>query len=331
MDDMKDLILVLGGAIFLIVIFHGCWLAWRKSRAPVVVKIESGLIPEDDEGIDHLRGELPSGGARVVGPEQVRMSFDAEALREPSAPEETAPEETAAAESAPAPIIPSRTADPAPIPRGAVPIIADRGPKADAAAQPEAAAPEPERSAARPPEAAALAAPEAVAEAPAAAATSAPIPESASQPAPEPAKAPAREGDMLILRLTASEEAPFAGEPLVEALRSRGLKYGEMNIFHRRDPQSAELWFSVANLVEPGHFDLAKLSEFVTPGLVFFLRLPGPGDPNAALQEMVEVASSMASELGGMLRDENMNPWNGPALARYHQRLAAFSGISRPR
>lgn len=306
MDDMKDLILVLGGAIFLIVIFHGCWLAWRKSRAPVVVKIANELIPEDDEGIDPLRGELPSGGARVVGPEQVPMRFDGEASHEPPAPEAADP-----GESALAPIVPSRTADLAPTAHGAAPIVAARG--AAAAAQPTAAAPEAKRSAAWELEAAAVAAPEpaAVAEV--------------------PAEAPAKEGDMLILRLTASGDQPFAGELLVEALRSRGLRYGEMKIFHRRDPQSADTWFSVANLVEPGHFDLAKLSEFVTPGLVFFLRLPGPEDPNAALQEMVEIASSMAREFGGMLRDENMDQWNRQALARYHQRVADFSGRSRPR
>ena len=312
MNDMQDLILIGGGAIILLVILHGCWLAWRRSREPVIVKIDNDLIPEDDEDTDLFRAELPSGGARVVGPEQTRMNFDPKADRDPAQTPPPGPPPAQGADAADR--VPASTAaSSAAASRRIEPIITAREPQAGAAPQEATASAEAEPAAA--PEPDLPAARELAGE------------KSGGEPSKgeQPADAPAKSSDLLVLRLTAPGQKTFVGEPLVEALRRRGLRYGEMDIFHRRDPQSQTVWFSVANLVEPGHFDLAKISEFATPGLIFFLKLPGPEDPQAALKDMIEIASSLASELGGELRDENMNLWSGQAQAQYRRRAAAFS------
>ena len=316
MNDMQDLILIGGGAIILLVILHGCWLAWRRSREPVIVKIDNDLIPEDDEDTDLFRAELPSGGARIVGPEQTRMNFDPKADRDPAQtpPSDSSPAQGAnAADRAPASSAASPSADSAAASRRIEPIITAREPQAGTAPQEAAASAEAEPAAASEPDL------------PAARELAGEKPGGEPSKGEPPAHAPAKDSDLLVLRLTAPGQKTFVGEPLVEALRRRGLRYGEMDIFHRRDPQSQTVWFSVANLVEPGHFNLAKISEFVTPGLIFFLKLPGPEDPQAALKDMIEIASSLASELGGELRDENMNLWSGQSQAQYRRRAAAFS------
>lgn len=323
MDDMQDLILIGGGAIILLVILHGCWLAWRRSREPVIVKIENELIPEGDDDMDLLRAELPSGGARIVGPEQTHIDFDPKAHRDPAqTPPPDLPSAQGAdeADQAPASSAASPAADSAAASAtdsaaasGRIePIITDSEPQASAALQDEDASAEAEPAAAPEPD---LPAAQELAD------------EKSKDEQPEgekPADASAKDSDLLVLRLTASGQKTFVGELLVEALRRHGLRYGEMGIFHRRNPQSQKLWFSVANLVEPGHFDMAKISEFATPGLIFFLKLPGPEDPQAALEDMIEIANSLAGELGGELRDENMNLWSGQAQAQYRRRAAAF-------
>ena len=315
MDDMQDLILIGGGAIILLVILHGCWLAWRRSREPVIVKIENELIPEGDDDMDLLRAELPSGGARIVGPEQTHIDFDPKAHRDPAQtpPPDLPPAQGAdEADQAPASSAASPAADSAAAAGRIEPIVTDSEPQADAALQDEDASAEAELAAAPEPDL------------PAAQELADEKSEDEQSEGEQPADASAKGSDLLVLRLTASGQKTFVGELLVEALRRRGLRYGEMGIFHRRNPQSQKLWFSVANLVEPGHFDMAKISEFATPGLIFFLKLPGPEDPRAALEDMIEIASSLAGELGGELRDENMNLWSGQAQAQYRRRAAAF-------
>ena len=319
MDDMQDLILIGGGAIILLVILHGCWLAWRRSREPVIVKIENELIPEGDDDMDLLRAELPSGGARIVGPEQTHIDFDPKAHRDPAQtpPPDLPPAQGAdEADQAPASSAASPAADLAADSTAAAgriePIITDSEPPASAALQDEDASAEAEPAAAPEPDL------------PAAQELADEKSGDEQSEGEQPADASAKGSDLLVLRLTASGQKTFVGELLVEALRRRGLRYGEMGIFHRRNPQSQKLWFSVANLVEPGHFDMAKISEFATPGLIFFLKLPGPEDPQAALEDMIEIANSLAGELGGELRDENMNLWSGQAQAQYRRRAAAF-------
>ena len=34
--------------------------------------------------------------------------------------------------------------------------------------------------------------------------------------------------------------------------------------------------FSMANMVKPGYFNMARIGEVTTPGLTFFITLPGP-------------------------------------------------------
>src|SRR5699024_6103140 len=108
--------------------------------------------------------------------------------------------------------------------------------------------------------------------------------EAAPRPAPSPA-APARTmpkrssvgkrpADRPVERsvslfVTAREGQCFQGPDLVVAMEKAGLEYGDMAIFHRLldgKPEQGAV-FSVANMVKPGSFDMATMTELETPGL----------------------------------------------------------------
>ena len=112
---------------------------------------------------------------------------------------------------------------------------------------------------------------------------------------------------------------------MVDMLRAQGLKFGAMNIFHRIDPMTKARDFSVANAVEPGVFDLADLENFNSRGLSFFLQLPGPEDPLAALDDMVQVVRTLAAELGGEVKDEGMSVLTGQTVAHLRQRISDYA------
>ena len=62
--DLREVIILGGGALIGLIVLHGIWVAWRKYRNPLRMKIEPDLVPEN-EADNWLNGELPNGGVRV--------------------------------------------------------------------------------------------------------------------------------------------------------------------------------------------------------------------------------------------------------------------------
>lgn len=131
--------------------------------------------------------------------------------------------------------------------------------------------------------------------------------------------------ELLIVNVVACRGHKFCGEDIVRALRGQGLRYGDMNIFHRLDAMSKAKQFSVANMLEPGHFDLSDLAGMGSPGMSFFLQLPGPEDATDAFSDMIATAQQVALQLGGELRDEQMRAMTGQAQEHMRQRIAEFA------
>lgn len=108
---------------------------------------------------------------------------------------------------------------------------------------------------------------------------------------------------VISLRITGKSGADFAAEEVVLTLRGVGLQHGKFGIFHRISDDEDEALFSVANLTEPGTFDLADLKERRFAGLSFFMLRPGPGRGVDAFDKMVELARAVAITLQGELLD----------------------------
>ena len=130
--------------------------------------------------------------------------------------------------------------------------------------------------------------------------------------------------DLVVVSVMDSEGERWNGAKVLEELLRHGLKYGDMNIFHRID-EDGVTQFSVANAVEPGSFDLADVKAMATPGITMFLRIPGPRDPLSAYDDMLSVAKDTAKTLGGELRDEHMSLMTSQVIDHYRQQIIEFA------
>lgn len=132
--------------------------------------------------------------------------------------------------------------------------------------------------------------------------------------------------ELLVINAMAPEGKPFKGNDLLQILMACDVRYGKMNIFHRYENSdgTGEIQFSVANLVEPGNFDLDEIDEFTTPGVVFFMHLPGPKESIKAYEAMVETARCLVKNLEGELRDQTHSVATKQTLEHYKQRIRDF-------
>lgn len=140
----------------------------------------------------------------------------------------------------------------------------------------------------------------------------------AEHDAPDRPAAPEHEDEpehMIVLYLAAPEGERLVGAQLAVAFARHGLEHGELGIFHARagGDGSAErpertTDFSIANAVEPGSFDPATMDTLSTPGVVLFMRVPGPKSPINAFDRMVAVARSLGEELGARVLDDKKIP-----------------------
>ena len=98
----------------------------------------------------------------------------------------------------------------------------------------------------------------------------------------------------------------FTGDDILRVLLGCGLRFGDMDFFHLSEAlgSTPAIQFSVANMMQPGVFDLENMDELSTQGLMFFLMLPGPHDMARAFDLMLGTAHAVAHNLGGDVYDE---------------------------
>ena len=117
--------------------------------------------------------------------------------------------------------------------------------------------------------------------------------------------------DKVITVRCQTKEGAMSVEQVMLALRAAGLNHGRYDIFHRHaEGTEGEPLFSVANLIEPGSFDLTRASESTTAGITLFMVLPGNGDAVERFDMMTRTARELASELEAELYDESGSFWS---------------------
>ncbi|CAM3696619.1 cell division protein ZipA [Parendozoicomonas haliclonae] len=132
--------------------------------------------------------------------------------------------------------------------------------------------------------------------------------------------------EVLVINVVAPKDAPFTGDRLLHFFQSEGLRFGDLNIFHRhvQEDGTGQVLFSVANGVEPGTFNLRSMENSYTPVLSFFLGLPGPAEPHQAFRIMVECVHNLSREMGGSLKDEQHSVLTAQTLEHYRQRICDY-------
>ncbi|MCW8277112.1 cell division protein ZipA [Pseudomonas sp. PCH199] len=132
--------------------------------------------------------------------------------------------------------------------------------------------------------------------------------------------------EVLVISVICRDAAGFKGPALLQNILESGLRFGEMDIFHRHESMAGngEVLFSMANAVKPGVFDLDDIDHFSTPAVSFFLGLPGPRHPKQAFDVMVAAARKLSQELNGELKDDQRSVLTAQTIEHYRQRIVEF-------
>ena len=132
--------------------------------------------------------------------------------------------------------------------------------------------------------------------------------------------------EVLVISVICRDAAGFKGPALLQNILESGLRFGEMDIFHRHESMAGngEVLFSMANGVKPGTFDLDDFEPFYTPAVSFFLGLPGPRHPKQAFDVMIAAARKLAHELNGELKDDQRSVMTAQTIEHYRQRIVEF-------
>lgn len=129
--------------------------------------------------------------------------------------------------------------------------------------------------------------------------------------------------EVIMLNVVARSPAGFKGEDILHILLACDLRFGDMSFFHRHEQEKGRgaIQFSVANMMQPGIFDIDNMAKMNTPGLVFFLTLPGPDDMIQAFEYMLETAQAVARNLGGDVLDESRSALTRQSLDHARGRI----------
>ncbi len=152
-------------------------------------------------------------------------------------------------------------------------------------------------------------------------------PEHAEPAGSELGSRPGNDFDKIVsVYMVARAGQSLSGSDLVVAAEKAGLVFGNMNIFHRMVDNHPELGpiFSVANLVKPGYFDLRAIKDLQTPGVNFFITLPGPISALDAWDTLLPTAQRMAELLDAVLLDEERNALGRQRIANIRDELRVY-------
>ncbi|OZG71329.1 cell division protein ZipA [Hahella sp. CCB-MM4] len=131
--------------------------------------------------------------------------------------------------------------------------------------------------------------------------------------------------EIIVVNVLAKAPEGFEGSKLRHLVEACGMQLGEMSIYHRHeyDFDKGPVQFSMANAVKPGTFG-RDMDDTTTPGVSFFIRLPGPDDSMQAFDYMIETAQCIVRNLDGELKDENLSVMTSQTIEHCRQRVREF-------
>ena len=143
-----------------------------------------------------------------------------------------------------------------------------------------------------------------------------------AQPVPSPLVSQ-EEPEVFMLNVVARSKQGFHGGDILHILLACDLRFGDMGFFHRHELEAGRgaVQFSVTNMMQPGVFDIDNMADMATPGLVFFLTLPGPEDMMQAFDYMLETAKTVARNLDADVLDESRSVVSKQTMAHSRQKI----------
>lgn len=133
------------------------------------------------------------------------------------------------------------------------------------------------------------------------------------------------------INIVSRNESGFSGRVIDQAAHRAGMEFGPMNIYHLKntDAGGCRNLFSLANLYQPGEFDLKRIADFTTDGLTLFMSVPRAANPPQVFEKMVDTAKALCRMLGGELRDQRQRPLSEPGLLTIRAQIAHLADEMR--
>ncbi|MBU2873928.1 cell division protein ZipA [Marinobacter salexigens] len=137
--------------------------------------------------------------------------------------------------------------------------------------------------------------------------------------------------EVIVINVLARQGEDFSGVALQKLFEACGLAHGDMDIYHRHEAEdtTTPVQFSVANAVEPGTFKPNNVAAMTTPGISFFMSMPGPTNALQAFEFMLETAQCVVRNLGGELKDERRSVMTAQTIEHCRQRIREFERKQR--
>lgn len=141
--------------------------------------------------------------------------------------------------------------------------------------------------------------------------------------APQNTQAPQEPLDVLVLNVVANDNEEISGAVLLPTLLTLGLKFGEMDIFHRHEKATGkgEVLFSLVNMVKPGTFDIDNMEQFSTTGVSLFMTIPHRHGNMETFNTMLNAAAKIAEAFGGQVLDGDRSTLTKQSTQHYVQRI----------
>lgn len=131
---------------------------------------------------------------------------------------------------------------------------------------------------------------------------------------------------IVTLHVAARPGETIHGASLIVAAEKAGLVFGDKGIFHRLvagRPEAGPI-FSMANMIKPGSFDMREIDTLQSPGVTFFMALPGPVTALDGWDALLPTAQRMAELLGANVLDEERSVLGRQRIAHIRDELRAY-------
>ena len=137
---------------------------------------------------------------------------------------------------------------------------------------------------------------------------------------------PKEDPQIIIIHLMSEKGKFVGGSELLAAVLEAGLRYGAMGIFHyhRGSGGSGPVVFSLANILNPGTFDLNDMPKMTTPGATMFMNMDEVDDPGQGFDAMIAAAKSIAMTLQMHVLDESRSSMTLQTIDHYRQRAREY-------
>jgi len=146
----------------------------------------------------------------------------------------------------------------------------------------------------------------------------------------KPAK-PTIDPEVIVVSVVMPENNVMSGAALLPTLLTLGLRFGDMDIFHRHEDNAGngKVTFSLANMMNPGTFDLDQIESFSTQGVSLFMTLPNAGDPFEVFEHLMSAAKQLSMEFGAQLLDDKRSVMTKQTEQHYIGKIREFERRNR--